>query len=81
MGSMGGHSSSELELAFTRYRAAQEALRGRANPALDAVDAALEARVELFRCLLRTGWQAPEPVARQLRLDEALVLQPRGALG
>jgi len=81
MTSMGGHQAGELEQAFARYRQAQEALRGRPAPALDAVDAALEARVELFRCLVQTGWQPPEPVSRQLRLDAALVQQPRGAIG
>jgi hypothetical protein len=78
---MRGHPSDELECAFERYRVTQAALRGRASPPLEAVDAALEARVELFRCLVQTGWQPPEPVSRQLRLDEALVQQPRGAIG
>lgn len=72
---------TELQAAFARYRAAQLALRGVAKPDLAAVDAALAARVALFRCLVDTGWQAPGPVARQIDLDAALVDQPRGALG
>jgi hypothetical protein len=72
---------TELERAFARYRATQAAIRGRAEPSLDAIDAALKARVELFERLVETGWQPPEPVARQIDLDAALVVQPRGSLG
>lgn len=78
---MSGAGSTDLELAFARYRQTQAALRGRANPALVDIEAALEARVELFRCLVSTGWQPPEPVARQLDLDAVLVSQPHGAVG
>ena len=73
--------ATELQAAFARYRAAQAALRGHRNPSLVDIEKALEARVELFRCLVDTGWQAPEPVARQIDLDAALVDQPHGALG
>ncbi|MCU1590904.1 MAG: hypothetical protein JWP11_2160 [Frankiales bacterium] len=72
---------TELEAAFARYRAAQLALRGHHKPALADVEAALEARVELFRCLVASGWVAPETVARQIDLDAVLVDQPHGALG
>lgn len=81
MCSMRGGEPSPLETAFARYRETQAALRGRAKPELAAVDAALLARVELFRCLVEVGWQAPALVERQIRLDEVLVQQPRGALG
>jgi hypothetical protein len=70
-----------LQAAFARYRKAQAALRGQRKPALADVEAALTARVELFRCLVESGWQPPEPVARQITLDAALVEQPRGAVG
>ncbi|MDX6199787.1 MAG: hypothetical protein QOJ79_2938 [Actinomycetota bacterium] len=73
--------ATELQAAFARYRTAQAALRGHRNPPLADVEAALEARVELFRCLVESGWQPPEPVARQINLDAALVEQPHGALG
>jgi hypothetical protein len=72
---------SELERAFAHYRATQAAIRGRAEPSLDAIDAALKARVELFERLVESGWQPPEPVARQIDLDAALVVQPHGSLG
>jgi hypothetical protein len=74
-------SPTELEQAFARYRETQAALRGKAKPTLAEVDAALEARVELYRCLVETGWDAPDPVARQIDLDAALVEQPHGSLG
>ena len=76
-----GKGSSELEAAFARYRAAQATLRGHRKPTLAEVDAALESRVELFRCLVDSGWEPPEPVARQIDLDAALVMQPHGAAG
>jgi hypothetical protein len=72
---------TDLEAAFARYRATQAALRGREKPTLSEIDAALEARVELFRCLVESGWQPPEPVARQIDLDAALVEQPHGSFG
>ena len=72
---------TELETAFERYRAAQAVLRGHRKPTLEEVEAALEARVELFRCLVESGWQAPEGVSRQIHLDAVLVEQPHGAVG
>src|SRR4051812_4861239 len=44
-----GEAPTELQAAFARYRAAQTALRGLRKPSLDEVEAALAARVELFR--------------------------------
>jgi hypothetical protein len=76
-----GQETTELQAAFARYRAAQTALRGLRKPSLAEVEAALQARVELFRVLVSTGWQPPEPLVRQIDLDAALVDQPHGALG
>jgi hypothetical protein len=44
------------------------------------VETALEARVELFRCLVDSGWNPPEPVIRQISLDAALVDERHGVL-
>ena len=71
----------DLTRAFERYRQAQAVLRGHRQPSLAEVETALEARVELFQCLVQSGWQPPEEVTRQLDLDAALVEQPHGALG
>jgi hypothetical protein len=78
---MSREDSTDLAAAFARYRAAQNALRGHRQPSLADIDEALEARVALFRCLEDSGWQAPEPVARQIDLDAAIIEQPHGALG
>ena len=78
---MGSSEPSDLERAFARYRATQAALRGNRNPSIDEIDAALAARVELFQQLVETGWEAPDLVTRQIDLDAALVVQPRGSLG
>ena len=77
---MRGDGRTDLERAFARYRSTQAALRTPTLPPLTDIEAALQARVELFRCLVETGWEPPEPVARQIDLDAALVQQPRGAL-
>ena len=81
MSIMPSDEATELQAAFARYRAVQAALRGHRNPSLAEVEEALEARVQLFRCLVDSGWQPPEPVARQIDLDAALVEQPHGSLG
>ena len=78
---MPSDEATELQVAFARYRAAQARLRGHRKPSLEEVEAALEARVALFRCLVDSGWQPPEPLARQINLDAAIVDQPHGALG
>lgn len=77
---MVSRDGTDLESAFERYRTTQAALRGRLSPSLAEIEDALAARVELFRCLVDTGWQPPEPVARQIDLDAVLVKQPRGCL-
>ncbi|MBK5307661.1 MAG: hypothetical protein JJD92_13310 [Frankiaceae bacterium] len=78
---MPGEEPTQLEKAFERYRIAQAVLRGHRKPSLLEVEAALESRVELFRCLVESGWQAPAAVTRQIDLDAALVAQPHGSLG
>jgi hypothetical protein len=80
MRSMGRDESAELEAAFARYRAAQSALRHHNKPPIEAVEAALAARVQLFRCLVDTGWRPPEPVLRQITIDAALVDERHGVL-
>jgi hypothetical protein len=77
---MGLDESVELEATFARYRAAQAALRYHRKPSLQEVETALEARVELFRCLVDSGWNPPEPVIRQISLDAALVDERHGVL-
>jgi hypothetical protein len=81
---MASSEPTDLTRAFERYRRAQAVLRtvrGHRKPTLDEVEEALEARVALFRCLVDSGWQPPDGVARQINLDAALVEQPHGALG
>ncbi|MDT7537521.1 MAG: hypothetical protein QOI82_1106 [Actinomycetota bacterium] len=78
---MPSSEATDLTRAFERYRQAQAVLRGHRKPTLEEVETALAARVELFRCLVDSGWQAPEGVTRQINLDAVLVDQPHGALG
>jgi hypothetical protein len=78
---MVGNELTDLDRAFAQYRATQAVLRGHVTPSLDDIEAALAARVALFRCLVETGWEAPEQVTRQIDLDARLVRQPRGAAG
>lgn len=64
-----------LEVLYRQYRDA--ARRGqRAQADLDAVDALLAARVCLYEHLVRTGWDAPPSVRRQIDLDAVLLEQP-----
>lgn len=64
-----------LERLFLRYRRAM-AMNTRAERDLSRVDDVLEARVVLYEHLVRTGWDAPESVRRQLALDALLLEQP-----
>lgn len=64
-----------LERLFLRYRRAM-AMNTRAERDLRRVDDVLEARVVLYEHLVRTGWDAPESVRRQLALDALLLEQP-----
>ena len=68
-----------LERLFQRYRTALAFHRGRPVD-LTVVDSVLEARVVLFEHLVATGWDAPEPVRRQLALDALLMEQPPSAV-
>jgi hypothetical protein len=64
-----------LQRLYTRYCAAVSAAR---SPAADlaAVDAMLEMRVALYEYLVRTGWEPPAVVRRQLERDALLLEQP-----
>ena len=68
-----------LELLFARYRKALALNRSSRAP-LHVVDAVLEARVALYEHLVRTGWDAPHDVRRQLTVDALLLEQPPSAL-
>jgi hypothetical protein len=70
-----------LERLFSRYRSALAANRlGSAGRSLVTADAVLEARVLLYEHLVRTGWDAPEDVRRQLTVDALLLEQPPSLL-
>jgi phage portal protein BeeE len=68
-----------LERLFQRYRRALALHRG-PRVDLSVVDAVLEARVALYEHLVRTGWDAPHEVRRQLEIDALLLEQPPTAL-
>jgi hypothetical protein len=68
-----------LARLFARYRAAH-ALTRSPGADLTAVDALLEARVALYEHLVRTGWDAPDLVRRQLHVDSLLLEQPPSAV-
>jgi hypothetical protein len=70
-----------LERLFSRYRSALAANRvGSAGRSLATADAVLEARVLLYEHLVRTGWDAPDDVRRQLTVDALLLEQPPSAV-
>jgi hypothetical protein len=68
-----------LHRLYERYRVAS---RFGTAPRVDlsAVDRLLEARVVLYEHLVRTGWDPPAPVRRQLDIDALLLEQPPCAL-
>lgn len=71
---------AELQRAYAEYRAAMTAWRAadKANATTDATDERLlQARVQLYRALVGTGWVAPAGVTIQLERDIALVEAPR----
>ena len=68
-----------LERLFSRYRTAVS-LHGRHRVDLTRVDAVLEARVVLYEHLVRTGWDPPVDVRRQLERDALLIEQPPTAV-
>lgn len=64
-----------LERLFLRYRRAM-AMNAAGQRDLRRVDDVLEARVVLYEHLVRTGWDPPAGVRRQLDLDALLLEQP-----
>ena len=66
---------AEYRGAVTYWRAASKA--GHVETAEGAADRLLQARVELYRSLLATGWQPPQALVIQLDRDAALVAAPR----
>lgn len=48
---------------------------------LAAAEAVLEARAQLFRHLIASGWTPPESMARDLAYDEVVLAQPHGPRG
>jgi hypothetical protein len=48
---------------------------------LAACEQVLRSRSELYRCLIRQGWQPPSSVLRELLDDELLVDEPLGPVG
>jgi hypothetical protein len=72
---------SALQRLYDRYRAVMAAHRAQRRAAsLPSAEAVIEARVMLYEHLVRTGWDAPEVVRRQLALDALLIEQPPSAL-
>lgn len=74
-------TQAELARAYAGYRAAMTGWRaaskaGDAETAERAADRLLQARVELYRSLVASGWQPPPTVVVQLDRDAALVAAP-----
>ena len=70
-----------LQRLYDRYRTVVAAHRvHRRSSSLRSAEAVLEARVVLYEHLVRTGWDAPAHVRRQLALDALLIEQPPSAL-
>ena len=70
-----------LQRLYDRYRVVVAAhLAQRRTSTLRAAEAVIEARVVLYEHLVRTGWDAPGHVRRQLELDRLLIEQPPSAL-
>ena len=75
-----GSREAELQRAYAEYRAAMTAWRAadKANATTDETDdRLLQARVQLYRALVGTGWAPPAGVTVQLERDIALVEAPR----
>lgn len=70
-----------LQRLYDHYRVVVAAHRAqKRTSSLRAAEAVIEARVMLFEHLVRTGWDPPEEVRRQLALDALLIEQPPSAL-
>lgn len=48
---------------------------------LAACEAVLAARAQVYRCLIRSGWQPPVQVERRMLDDEVLLAEPLGPVG
>lgn len=83
MGTSGEEQAlTELDGAYAEYRGAMtgwHAACKAAHPETTerAAERLLQARVDLYRCLLATGWEPPHAVEVQLDRDAALVAAPR----
>jgi hypothetical protein len=70
-----------LERLYDRYRVVVAAHRAQKRAStLRSAEAVIEARVMLYEHLVRTGWDPPEEVRRQLALDALLIEQPPSEL-
>ena len=70
-----------LQRLYDRYRVVVAAHRAQKHiNGLKAAEAVIEARVMLYEHLVRTGWDAPESLRRQLELDALLIEQPPSEL-
>lgn len=74
-------AQTELDRAYAAYRGAMTGWRaaskaGHAETVERAADRLLQARVELYRSLVATGWEAPPEVVVQLDRDAALIAAP-----
>ena len=75
-------TQTELDRAYADYRAAMTGWRaaskaGHVETSERAAERLLQARVDLYRSLLATGWEPPADVVVQLDRDAALVAAPR----
>ena len=70
-----------LQRLYDRYRVVVAAHRAQKHiNGLQAAEAVIEARVMLYEHLVRTGWDPPEELRRQLELDQLLIEQPPSEL-
>lgn len=70
-----------LQRLYDTYRVVVAAHRAqRRTASLRSAEAVIEARVMLYEHLVRTGWDAPEEVRRQLAVDALLIEQPPSEL-
>lgn len=77
----GGTSGVELDAAYQEYRTAMTTWRAASkgdHPGAGeaATDRLLHARVALFTALVRTGWDPPPEVQKQIERDAALIAVP-----
>ena len=75
-------TQKELDRAYAEYRSAMTGWRaaskaGHPETAERAAERLLQARVDLYRSLVATGWEPPPAVEVQLDRDAALLEAPR----